>query len=63
MASSPIYTVGHKIKKSPGKKKLVKSNNSNYFFFREIAFLAIFETAKNGIWSKKFFVKLQFWQF
>ena len=52
-------------------KKLVKSNKSN--FFREIAFLAvlnfknlflaIFEIAKNGIWSKKFFVKLILFDF
>ena len=51
-------------------KKLVKSNKSKKFF-RENAFvavlkifpvqkliLAIFEIAKNGIWSKNLFVKL-----
>ena len=64
-------TVGQKIKKKVQAKKLVKSNKAKKFFFREIAFwqfqsfsqfknwfLAIFEMAKNGIWSKKFFVKL-----
>ena len=49
-------------------KKLVKSNIYYNNFFREIAFLAvlkifpvqklIFEIAKNGFWSKNFFVKL-----
>ena len=38
-------------------KKFVKSNKSKNFF-REIAFLAIFEIAKNEIWSKKKFVNL-----
>jgi len=38
-------------------KTIVKSNKSK-FFLREIAFLAIFVIAKNGIWSNDFFVKL-----
>ena len=29
-----LYTVGQKIKKSPGKKKLVKSNKSQFFFVK-----------------------------
>ena len=46
--------------KSPG-KKLVKSNKSHFFSWNcnfKYWFLSIFEIAKNGIWSKKFFMKL-----
>ena len=51
--------VGQKIKKSPDKKETREIKNINQkFFFREIAFLASFEIAKNGIWSKKLFVKM-----
>ena len=59
-----------KFKKVQPKKKLVKSNKSKKFFswncifgsfltFSQFKnwFLAIFEIAKNGIWSKKLFVK------
>ena len=61
--------------KSPGKKNLVKSNESffpprncisssflNFFQFKN-RFFAIFEIAKNGIWSKKIFVKLNLFDF
>ena len=64
-----------KILKSPGKKKLMKSNKSD-FFPRKIAFLAvlnffpvqklnlaIFEIAKNGNWSKKFFCEIDLFDF
>ncbi len=47
-----------KLKKSR-QKKVVKSNKSE-FFFHEIPFLAIFEIAKNGIWSEKVFVELNY---
>ena len=45
---------GQKILKSPG-KKLVKSNKSISWncIFGKNWFLAVFEIAKNGIWSKK----------
>ena len=68
-ATNQIHSGPEKLKKTR-QKKLVKSNKSNKVF-REIAFLAvlnffpvqkwnlaIFEIAKNGIWSKIFFVKL-----
>ena len=56
--------------KKSRQKKLVKSHKSKFFFVKlhfwqipsfsqfKNSFLAIFEIAKNGIWSKHFFVKL-----
>ena len=40
------HTAGQKILKSPGKKKLMKSNKSKKNFFHEIAFLAVLNCQK-----------------
>ena len=37
--------------------------NIQKILFREITFLAIFEIAKNGFWSKKFFREIDLFDF